>query len=357
MLYHAIKPLLFRLDAERAHDLITGLLRLVGDVPLARAVLQAWFAYEDPQLSVSCAGLHLSNPVGLAAGFDKQGTLIAPMAALGFGHVEVGTVTPRPQPGNDLPRMFRLPEDHAVINRLGFNSTGMSVVARRLSTTKHRIPIGINIGKNRTTPLERSVEDYVATFVALVSLADYVTVNISSPNTPGLRQLHERTALETLLRELMEYNQRLPHPRPLFLKVSPDETAAQLDDVVRVALDVGITGFIACNTTLARDGLCGQSRDETGGLSGRPLTVRARESIAYLYRSTAGRLPIIGVGGVATAEDAYGHIGAGATLVQLYTGLVYEGPGCVQALKAGLVRLIRRDGLSSIQDAIGVKAF
>ncbi|MEM8531256.1 MAG: quinone-dependent dihydroorotate dehydrogenase [Chloroflexota bacterium] len=357
MLYHAIKPLLFQLDAERAHDVVTGLLRLVGDVPFARTVLQSLFAYEDSQLVVSCAGMRFSNPIGLAAGFDKQGTLIAPMAALGFGHVEVGTVTPRPQPGNDRPRMFRLLEDEAVINRLGFNSTGMTTVARRLSTTKRRIPIGINIGKNRTTPLERSVEDYVATFVALAPLASYVTVNISSPNTPGLRQLHERTALETLLRALMGCNQRLPQPRPLFLKVSPDETTAQLDDVIAVALDVGINGFIACNTTLTREGLRGRWRDETGGLSGRPLVTRAREVIAYLYQSTEGRLPIIGVGGVATAEDAYGHICAGATLVQLYTGLVYEGPGCVQALKMGLVRLTQRDGLSSIQDAIGVKAF
>ena len=357
MLYQAIKPLLFQLDAERAHDVVTGLLRLVGDVPFAKKVLQSWFAYEDSHLVVSCAGMRFSNPIGLAAGFDKQGTLIAPMAALGFGHVEVGTVTPRPQPGNDRPRMFRLPEDHAVINRLGFNSVGMTAVAQRLSTTKNRIPIGINIGKNRTTPLERSVEDYVAAFVALAPLASYVTVNISSPNTPGLRQLHERTALETLLHELVEYNQQLPQPRPIFLKVSPDETTAQLDDVISVALDVGISGFIACNTTLTREGLHGRWRNETGGLSGRPLVIRAREVIAYLYQATEGRLPIIGVGGVATAEDAYGHICAGATLVQLYTGLVYEGPGCVQSLKTGLMRLIQRDGLSSIQDAIGVNAF
>lgn len=372
MLYKILKPLLFRLDAERAHNLVSGLLRATSATPLL-SVLRAIYSYDDPILATECAGLRLANPIGLAAGFDKRAALIGPMAALGFGHVEVGTVTARPQPGNPRPRLFRLPEDGALINRLGFNSPGMVAVARRLRdqrpTTNDRrstnrtatslvvgpssLVVGVNIGKNRTTPLERAAEDYLAAFVALAAQADYVTVNISSPNTPGLRLLHERAALEQLLGELAALNRRLGRPRPIFLKISPDETPAQIEEVVQAGCAAAIAGFVATNTTLSREGLHSPLAAETGGLSGRPLRERSLGTIAQLRRLTDGRVPIIGVGGVASAEDAYAHIRSGASLVQLYTGLIYEGPDLIYRIKRGLADLLRRDGFRSIAEAVG----
>jgi dihydroorotate dehydrogenase len=374
ILYTLLKPLLFRVDAERAHYLISGLLHAAAGTP-ALPLLRMLYAYDDPILRITCAGLDFPNPLGLAAGFDKRAALIAPMAALGFGHVEVGTVTPRAQPGNDRPRMFRLPEDRALINRLGFNSPGMVAVARRLRDarpkTKDERPVlgsppssfilrpltplvGVNIGKNRVTPLERAVEDYVAAFIALAPLADYVAINISSPNTPGLRRLHERAALEELLGELVLLNRRLAQPRPLFLKISPDESPAQLEQVVSATCAAGIAGFIATNTTVSRDSLNSSLAGEAGGLSGRPLAERARQTVASIFGMTAGRLPIIGVGGVASGADAYARIRAGASLIQLYTALIYEGPDLIYQIKRDLARLLRRDGFSSVAQAVGM---
>ncbi len=354
-LYALIRPLLFRLDAERAHDLTAKALRVTSRAPLLPRLIRALYAWEDPLLAVDWSGLHFANPIGVAAGFDKRADLVDGLALLGFGHIEVGTVTPRPQPGNPRPRLFRLPEDTALINRLGFNSPGIVAVARALRARRSRdVIVGVNIGKNRDTPLERAVEDYVATFVALAPLADYVAVNISSPNTPGLRRLHERAALETLLHELTRLNRALPHPRPIALKVSPDETPDQLEAVVRAGCDAGIAAFIATNTTLARDGLHSRLAIETGGLSGRPLTQRARQVIGTIYRLTHGAPPVIGVGGVATAEDAYQHIRAGARLIQIYTGMVYAGPAIARDIKQGLARRLRRDGFTSLEEAVGV---
>jgi dihydroorotate dehydrogenase len=376
MLYTLLKPLLFRLEAERAHTLIGGLLRAAAGTP-ALPLLRMLYAYNDPVLRTTCAGLDFPNPLGLAAGFDKRAALIAPMAALGFGHVEVGTVTPRPQPGNDHPRLFRLPEDRALINRLGFNSPGMLAVARQLRDERRKTKderhasksdhssfvlrpsspvVGVNIGKNRETPLERAVEDYAAAFVALAPLADYVAINISSPNTPGLRRLHERAALDQLLGELTQLNRRLAHPRPLFLKVSPDESRAQLEQVVGAGCAAGIAGFIATNTTLSRDGLVSPLAGETGGLSGLPLAERARQTAATIFGLTAGGVPIIGVGGVASGAAAYARIRAGASLVQLYTALIYHGPSLPSAIARDLARLLRRDGFSSVAQAVGVDA-
>ncbi len=373
MLYTLLRPLLFRLDAERAHHLICGLLRAVAGAP-ALPVLRALYTYDDPILRIGCAGLEFQNPLGLAAGFDKRAELIAPMAALGFGHVEVGTVTPRAQPGNDRPRMFRLPEDRALINRLGFNSPGMVAVARRLRDERRKTKderhllgrrpsslvlrpssavVGVNIGKNRATPLERAVEDYAAAFVALAPLADYVAINISSPNTPGLRRLHERAALDELLGELVRLNRRLKQPRPLFLKVSPDESPAQLEQVVGATCAAGIAGFIATNTTLSRDGLVSPLAGEAGGLSGRPLAERARQTVATIFGLTAGRMPIVGVGGVVSGAEAYARIRAGASLVQLYTAMIYHGPSLPSAIARDLARRLRRDGFSSVAQAVG----
>jgi dihydroorotate dehydrogenase len=368
MFHSLLKPLLFRLDAEHAHELVAGSLRLAAYSPIVPRLLRALFSYDDPILATCCAGIRCANPIGLAAGFDKRAVLVGPMALLGFGHVEVGTVTPRPQPGNARPRLFRLPEDRALINRLGFNSPGMVAVARRLRD--HRLPtddhhrsqssvvggrssvvVGVNIGKNRDTPLDRAGEDYLAVFIALAPMADYVAINISSPNTPGLRLLHERAALEELLGALAEANRRLE--RPLFLKVSPDETPAQIEQVVQVGCESGIAGFIATNTTIARPGLHSSRAGETGGLSGRPLVTAAQDTASHIHRLVGGKLPIIGVGGIASAVEAYARIRAGANLLQLYTGLVYEGPGLVRAINRGLAQLLRRDGFASVAEAVG----
>jgi dihydroorotate dehydrogenase len=271
--------------------------------------------------------------------------------------------------------LFRLPEDRALINRMGFNSPGMVAVARNLCDQRRKTKdqrqmsardlssfvlrpsspiVGVNIGKNRATPLERAGEDYAAAFVALAPLADYVAINISSPNTPGLRRLHERAALDQLLGELGRLNHQMARPRPLFLKVSPDETPAQLEQVVEAACAAGIGGFIATNTTITRDGLRSRLAGEVGGMSGRPLAERARQTVATIFGLTAGRLPIIGVGGVASGADAYARIRAGASLVQLYTALIYHGPGLPSAILRDLARLLRRDGFSSAAQAVGI---
>ncbi|NWG20119.1 MAG: quinone-dependent dihydroorotate dehydrogenase [Chloroflexi bacterium] len=356
MIYALLRPLLFRLEAERAHELVTALFRATGRAPLLPRLVHALYAWDDPILAVQWAGLRFASPVGVAAGFDKRAELVDALALLGFGHVEVGTVTPRPQPGNPRPRLFRLPQDAALINRLGFNGPGMVAVARALRARRVAAGpvVGVNIGKNRNTPLERAVEDYVAAFVALAPLADYIAVNISSPNTPGLRLLHERAALEELLRELSACNRALPHPRPIALKVSPDETPAQLETVVRAGCEAGVAAFIATNTTLARPGLRSPLAGEVGGLSGRPLAERSRAVIAAIFAMTHGKPPVIGVGGVAGPDDAYAHIRAGARLVQLYTGMVYAGPAIARDTKRGLARLLRRDGLTSLEDAVGI---
>jgi dihydroorotate dehydrogenase len=351
-MYNLVKPLLFRLEAERAHELVTHAFRATAGNRLFARILRRLYAFEDPVLTMRCAGLEFANPLGLAAGFDKRAELVEPMALLGFGHVEVGTVTPRAQPGNRRPRLFRLPADRALINRMGFNSPGAGGMAHNLARARHRTTIvGVNIGKNRDTALERATEDYAAAFDALAPLADYVAVNISSPNTPGLRRLHERGALTELLGALGKRNRVLAAPKPLFLKVSPDETG--LEDVVAAGLAAGCAGFIATNTTLDRSGLYSHLARETGGLSGQPLAVRARATVAQLHRLCEGRVPIIGVGGVASGADAFELITAGASLVQLYTALVYGGPALPQRIKRDLASRLTQAGFRSVADAVG----
>ena len=338
-----VKPLLFNLDAERAHHLVFDNLRRAARVPGTPALLRALYDFQHPSLAREVFGLKFPNPVGLAAGFDKNAVLTDELATLGFGFVEIGTVTPRPQPGNPQPRLFRLPQDEALVNRMGFNNDGAAVVAARLARRANRqLIIGGNIGKNKDTPNERAADDYVASFEALAEVVDYFVVNVSSPNTPGLRQLQEKKPLIELLQQVQARNQARAVPRPLLLKIAPDLTDSQLDDILEIARETKLSGLVATNTTISRDNLgtepsCVASLG-AGGLSGRPLRARATEVIRYLHQKSDGGLPIIGAGGIHSAADAQEKLAAGATLIQLYTGFVYEGPALVNRINRSLVR-------------------
>jgi dihydroorotate dehydrogenase len=351
------RPLLFRLDPERAHHLILRFLQCLAQSPLLQRLLSCWQPLEHPALQTQVAGLRFPNPFGLAAGFDKNAIAVDAFAALGFGFVEIGTVTPRSQVGNPLPRLFRLPADEAVINRLGFNNDGATVVARRLQMAQRRLLIGVNLGKNADTPLEQALNDYRTCLEGLYDVGDYVVINVSSPNTPGLRQLQVRDNMYTLLSGLQACNYELARtrqvqPRPLFVKIAPDLEPSELDDIVEAVQSCAADGIIATNTTIGRQGLTTLT-SEAGGLSGRPLRQRSTEVIRYLYRCSQGSIPIIGVGGIFSAEDAYEKICAGASLIQLYTGLIYRGPSLPRRINAGLVRLLQRDGLAHVSKAVG----
>ena len=341
-----IRPLLFRLDPETAHRLT---LAMLGALP-------AWLAPEDPpELAVNVWDQVFSNPVGLAAGVDKDARAIAGWQALGFGFAEVGTVTPRPQPGNPRPRLWRLSGDRALINRMGFPSAGMEAVARSLERVRPRtagIRLGVNVGPNRDTPVERVPEDYQRLIARLGPMADFVVVNLSSPNTPGLRDWQGPERIRTLGAALTDAQAGLARRPPVLVKLAPDLEDALLADLCAAILDSGFGGMVAVNTTVSRAGLAAGSYPE-GGLSGPPLRARARETVAHLYRLSGGKLAIIGVGGVASAEDAYALIRAGASLVELYTALVYDGPAAVRMIKSGLKELLRRDGWRSIGEAVG----
>jgi dihydroorotate dehydrogenase len=357
-LYQAlIRPLLFRLDPERAHDLTLWLLQQMARVPSLPKLLWAGRSHVDSRLRSQVCGLDFANPVGLAAGFDKSATAVAAFPVLGYGFVEIGTVTPRPQMGNPPPRLFRLPRDRAVINRMGFNNDGAVAVAGRLHGIDHRIPIGVNLGKNADTPLDRAVDDYRVGLELLYDMADYVVVNVSSPNTPGLRELQTYARLQDLLAALQTCNQALARarsmrPRPLFVKIAPDLEHHDLDGIIEVVQSVPLDGIVATNTTLRRIALSTHTA-ESGGLSGRPLTRPSTELISYLYSGLQGRLPIVGVGGIFSALDAYEKICAGASLVQVYTGLIYMGPSLPSRINAGLIRLLDRDGFDHLSEAVG----
>jgi dihydroorotate dehydrogenase len=360
-MYRLVRPLLFRLEAERAHRWLTTLWQVAAHLPGA-VWLTAPLRYQHPVLRCTVAGIQFANPLGLAAGFDKDGHLIRPAAQLGFGLLELGTVTPRPQPGNPPPRLFRLPADRAVINRLGFNNRGAAHLADRLRATPRPVPLGVNIGKNRSTPVGAAAADYLACFRQMAPLADYIAVNVSSPNTPGLRDLQRAAALQNILRPLAAERQHMrqhgaAHVPPLFVKLSPDETPAALDAALEMIQQSNIDGIIATNTTTDRPArLRGAQRDEPGGLSGAPLAARATAITAYIYRATNGQLPIIGVGGIDSAATAYQRILAGASLLQVYTALVYSGPTLVGATLRGLAQRLAQDGWSRIGDAVGQEA-
>jgi dihydroorotate dehydrogenase len=341
MLYSILRPLLFQMDGESAHNLSLAALRCMPTLP------QRF----DPRLSQTFAGLNFPNPVGLAPGYDKNAEVIGKAFGLGFGFVEAGTVTPLPQAGNPRPRLFRLVEDRAVINRMGFNNDGMEVVAGRLQrfgSSQKAGPVGINIGANKDS--EDRIADYVKAMARLGPLADYVTVNISSPNTPGLRALQDKGALQELLAKVRD---AAPGGKPIFLKVAPDLEPQDIDDIADVAIKSQISALIISNTTISRLTLRSRHAVETGGLSGAPLRDLAQQRLRDFRKATGGALPLIGVGGIASAADAYARIRAGASLVQIYSALVYEGPGLARRINAGLQALLARDGLSNIAQAIG----
>ena len=348
-MYRFFRPLLFRLDPETAHGLTLNLVRLAGNFQTSRWLLQAIFAV--PQKPVEAFGLKFKNPVGLAAGYDKDGIAIRGLAALGFGHLEIGTVTPLPQPGNPKPRVFRLVEEEAVINRMGFPGEGASKVERRiLSACTERgrrvvrppssVVIGVNLGKNKQTSNDEAVFDYLALLQNFAPLADYLTINVSSPNTVGLRRLQGREALENLLTQLAHQRRLeqkiLEKHIPLLVKLAPDLSDDELDDALDVILRTGMDGVIATNTTLGREGLKSKYREESGGLSGRPLTLLSETVLAKTVERLGGRIPVVSVGGIMSPEDARRRLDMGAALVQLYTGLVYAGPGLVRKIVKSL---------------------
>lgn len=330
MTYRLLRRLLFKLDAERAHALALQALR--AGRPLG---INALIAGDVPAMERQVMGLRFPNPVGLAAGLDKNGDAIEALASLGFGFVEVGTVTPRPQSGNPRPRLFRLPEDEALINRLGFNNKGVDYLVRQLERTRYRGVIGVNIGKNRDTPVERALDDYVACLGRVYPHASYITVNVSSPNTPGLRELQHGSLLDELLSGLKAEQLRLSASRgryvPLVVKIAPDMSDEQLLATADALLRHGIDGIAATNTTLERPGATAarEHAHEAGGLSGRPLMERSTDVVRTLSAHLRGQLPVIGIGGISSGEDAEDKANAGASLVQLYTGLIYRGPGLV----------------------------
>jgi dihydroorotate dehydrogenase len=349
-MYRFFRPLLFKLDPETAHGLTLQLIRLAGIFPPLHWLLQAMFA--APEKPVEVFGLKFKNPVGLAAGYDKDGVAMRGLATLGFGHLEIGTVTPCPQPGNPNPRLFRLVEDQAVINRMGFPGKGAEYVAVSLRGAQRRsnprpgeseigLPasqarndtiLGVNLGKNKDTPLENAADDYVMLMKRFMPLADYLAINISSPNTVGLRRLQGREMLETLLGQISATRGTLHMSRPVLVKLAPDLNDEELDDALGALLDNGMDGVIATNTTLGREGLQSKYQNETGGLSGRPLTVQSEAVLSKIVKRLDGRIPVISVGGIMSPEDAKRRLDMGAALVQVYTGLIYAGPGLVQKI-------------------------
>ena len=330
-MYKTIRPLLFRLDPERAHNLTISLLRLAGRLGPIRRLLRHLYSAHS-QYPVDAFGLRFPNPVGLAAGYDKDGLAWRGLSALGFGHIEVGTVTPRPQAGNPKPRLFRLPESHAVINRMGFPGRGADFVEQQLSSVSclPSLVIGVNIGKNKDTPNEEAAQDYLSLQEKFSPLADYLVVNVSSPNTVGLRRLQARHLLEDLLSQLAASRSALPTPRPVLVKLAPDLTDSELDDALSAITRTGMDGVIATNTTVSRIDINSPVAHQTGGLSGAPLRQRSTEMVHKIYQRTNGKLPIIGVGGIMSPDDFKEMLGAGASLVQIFSGLIYQGPGLVR---------------------------
>jgi dihydroorotate dehydrogenase len=337
-----LKPLFFLVPPERAHYMAMGLLKLLCILPGAQSALKKMFLVKDKALERQLFGLSFPNPVGLAAGFDKDARWVKELECLGFGFIEIGTVTPLPQPGNDKPRLFRLPQDEALINRMGFNNSGARAAANKLRRRHPGVVIGGNIGKNKITPNENALSDYVACFQDLYEVVDYFVVNVSSPNTPGLRSLQEKEPLMKILTALEDLNRSKPKRRPLLLKIAPDLSDEQLNDIIDIVRQSRIDGVVATNTTISRDSLK-TSKEEvdqagTGGLSGKPMAKRSTEVIRYLKEKSGNAFPVIGVGGIHTAADAQEKLDVGADLIQVYTGFIYEGPSIARRINSALAK-------------------
>lgn len=341
-MYSLLKKILFLLSPEKAHQFTMSMLSVLIAIPGGKRILKSLFSYRHPSLKQKIFGITFLNPVGLAAGFDKDARYIDVLDCLGFGFIEIGTVTPKAQPGNEKPRLFRLPKDQALINRMGFNNEGAAAAAERLRKRRSHLIIGGNIGKNKLTLNENAVEDYEQCFQALYDVVDYFVVNVSSPNTPGLRSLQEKEPLRQLLLHLQKLNRRKTVLKPILLKIAPDLTDLQLDDIIEIVKETELAGIVATNTTISRSGLVTPENKVkafgAGGLSGKPLCNRSTAVIRYLHQRMGATFPIIAVGGIFTAEDALEKLAAGASLVQVYTGFIYEGPAIAKRINKRLLK-------------------
>ena len=337
-----IRPLLFLFDPEKVHQFTFRWLKFVNKIPFVPALLRVRYRLKDKCLEREVFGIKFPNPVGLAAGLDKNAELFSELSSLGFGFIEIGTVTPKPQPGNPPKRLFRLVEDEGIINRMGFNNEGVEAIVARLKKNKNVI-IGGNIGKNKWTENDKAHEDYLYCFEHLAPYVDYFVVNVSSPNTPNLRSLQEKEPLQKLLTLLQEANGKLPKSKPILLKIAPDLTDEQLMDIIDIVEQTHIAGVIATNTTITREGLTSEKKAEPGGLSGRPLTQRSTEVIRFLAEKSQHRFPIIGVGGIHTPEDALEKLRAGASLVQIFTGFIYEGPSLIKRINKAIIKRMKNE--------------
>lgn len=362
MVYRLLRPVLFQVDPERAHELAMGRLETLDRSPRLLEIVGKHFRVDDPRLRTKVWDLAFPSPIGIAAGFDKNARAPSALAALGFGFVEVGTVTALPQEGNPKPRIFRIPESRALVNRLGFNNEGKDAIAARLAKAgRPPVPLGVNIGKSRATPIERAVEDYVASFEALEPYADYAVVNVSSPNTPGLRELQGRDHLARLVSALSDRAQALARvrgsdPVPLLVKVAPDLDDRQLEEVLDVVRAEDVAGVVATNTTIGRPGVDSPVAMEAGGLSGAPLKPRALEIVRRVHSAIGRGTPVVGVGGILTGDDAYDFIRAGASLVQIYTGFIYGGWNSARDVGMRLAERLEEDGFATVADAVGADA-
>ncbi len=326
-----LRPLLFKFDPEAVHHFTFNSLKTILKIPGTTSIVKKIFRVTDPRLEREIFGLKFKNPVGLAAGFDKNAVLFKELDLLGFGFIEIGTVTPKPQPGNDKKRLFRLKEDNAIINRMGFNNEGVEAAVERLKHNSN-VLIGGNIGKNKITSNKDAVKDYIICFDALFDYVDYFVVNVSSPNTPNLRELQDKEPLTLLLNTLQKRNLEKTNPKPILLKIAPDLTNSQLQDIIDIIAETKIAGVIATNTSISREGLKSKNKNETGGVSGKPLKNRSTEVIKFLSGNSNKSFPIIGVGGIHSPNDAIEKLKAGASLIQLYTGFIYEGPSLIKAI-------------------------
>ena len=330
------RPILFKFDPEKVHYFTFSMIRSLSKIPLVPLIFRGIYEVKHPKLERKLFGLTFPNPVGLAAGFDKDARLYNELSNFGFGFIEIGTITPKPQDGNPKKRLFRLQEDSGIINRMGFNNGGLEQVIEQLKKNKG-VLIGGNIGKNKVTPNENAVDDYVLCFEGLFDYVDYFVVNVSSPNTPNLRALQDKEPLTKLLQTLQDLNAAKPNRKPILLKIAPDLSNDQLLDIIDIVKTTKIDGVIATNTTISREGLTSKNKSEIGGLSGKPLTKRSTEVIRFLSENSGKAFPIIGVGGIHSATDALEKIEAGADLVQLYTGFIYEGPNLIKSINKALI--------------------